>query len=211
MMRFQQYTPLTAPLGAQDLLRRVKSGFGFLPSLFAGLAESPGALAAYLDLRAHFEKCSLSAIEQQVVALVVSVENRSVFCVSAHSHAARHLAGMPDDVLQALRDGRPLPDPRLDVLAQFTRELVREGGRVDDGDLNVFLAAGYTMPQVLDVILGVALKTFTNCASHVVRPVLNEEFEAERWTPPSGVQPLGEAAEAVDEAEVVTQRNDVRH
>ena len=195
MMRFYLHTSDTAPAGSQELLRRVQSGFGFLPTLFAKLAESATALAAYLDLRTHFEQSSLGPVEQQVVALAVSVENGSTFCTSAHSFTARHIAGMSEECIDALREGRKLPDPRLDVLAEFTREVVQKRGRIDKGDLNVFLVAGYTMEQALDVVMGVALKTFTNYASHVVKPPLNEEFESERWTPAPAVRPLAEAAD----------------
>ena len=202
MLRFFLHTSETAPAASQDLLRRVQNGFGFLPTLFAKLAESATALAAYLDLRTQFEKSSLSPIEQQVVALAVSVENGSTFCTSAHSYAARHLVGMPEECIAALRDGRRLPDPKLNVLAEFARDVVRERGRVSRGDLNVMLAAVYSMEQVLDVVLGVALKTFTNYASHIVRPPLNPEFAAESWTPPDGEE------EAIsDEDEEQTQRN----
>jgi len=196
MMRFNLHTSETAPPASQELLRRVQNGLGFLPTLFAKLAESAVALAAYLDLRTHFEKCSLSPVEQQVVALAVSVENGSTFCTSAHSYAARHVAGLSEDCIDALRENRQLPDPRLQVLAQFTRDVVRERGRLDNGDLNVFLAAGYSMEQALEVIMGVALKTFTNYASHIVRPPLNAEFAAEYWVPAPAVKPLGESAEA---------------
>lgn len=202
MLRFFLHTSETAPPASQDLLRRVQNGFGFLPTLFAKLAESATALAAYLDLRTQFEKSSLSPIEQQVVALAVSVENGSTFCTSAHSYAARHLVGVPEECIAALRDGRRLPDARLDVLADFARDVVRERGRVSRGDLNVVLAAGYSMEQVLDIVMGVALKTFTNYASHIVRPPLNPEFAAESWSPPDGEdEPIS------DEDEEQTQRN----
>ena len=202
MLRFFLHTSETAPSASQDLLRRLQNSFGFVPSLFAKLAESATALAAYMDLRNKFENSSLSPVEQQVVALAVSVENGSTFCTSAHSYAARHLTAMPEEVIAALRDGRELPDPRLNVLAEFARDIVRERGRVGRGDLNVVLAAGYTMEQVLDVLLGVALKTFTNYASHIVRPPLNAEFAAEQWTPPGG-----EPEEISDPDEEQTQRN----
>jgi uncharacterized peroxidase-related enzyme len=202
MLRFFLHTSETAPSASQELLRRLQNSFGFVPALFAKLAESATALASYMDLRTQFEKSSLSPVEQQVVALAVSVENGSTFCTSAHSYAARHLTGMPEEVIAALRDGRALPDPKLNVLAGFTRDIVRERGRLGRGDLNVVLAAGYTMEQVLDVVLGVALKTFTNYASHIVRPPLNAEFAAEQWTPPDG-----EPEEISDPDEEQTLRN----
>ena len=46
MLRFFLHTSETAPPGSQDLLRRLRNGFGFVPSLFAKLAESA---LAYLD------------------------------------------------------------------------------------------------------------------------------------------------------------------
>jgi len=202
MLRFFLHTSETAPPASQDLLRRLQNGFGFVPALFAKLAESATALAAYMDLRTQFERGSLSPVEQQVVALAVSVENGSTWCTSAHSYAARHVAGMPEECIAALRDGRTLPDPRLNVLAQFARDVVRERGRVGRGDLNVVLAAGYTMEQVLDVVMGVALKTFTNYASHIVRPPLDPEFAAEQWSPPGG-----EPEAISDEDEEQTLRN----
>ena len=208
MLRFFLHTSETAPSASQDLLRRLQNGFGFVPSLFAKLAESATALAAYMDLRTQFEKSSLSPIEQQVVALAVSVENGSTWCTSAHSYAARNLVGVPEECIAALRDGRTLPDPRLNVLAQFARDIVRERGRVGRGDLNVVLAAGYSMEQVLDVVMGVALKTFTNYASHIVRPPLNPEFAAEHWTPPDGEL---EAISDEDEEQTQRNRNRLRH
>ena len=202
MLRFFLHTSETAPPASQDLLRRLQNGFGFVPTLFAKLAESATALTAYMNLRTQFEKSSLSPVEQQVVALAVSVENGSTFCTSGHSYAARHLVGMPEECIAALRDGRKLPDAKLDMLAEFARAIVRERGRISRGDLNVILAAGYSMEQVLDILLGVALKTFTNYASHIVRPPLNAEFASESWIRPhDGVEPIS------DEEEEQTQRN----
>lgn len=212
MLRFSLHTLETAPHGSQELLRRVQNGFGFLPTLFAKLAESANALAAYLDLRAHFERSSLSPIEQQVVALATSVENGSAFCASAHSFAARNVAGLPQEDIDALRDGGDLPDPKLNVLADFTREVVRQRGRVNDGDLNVFLAAGYTMEQMLDVVMGVALKTFTNYASHIVRPSLNSQFAGDYWTPRPANEPLRlDQEEPREDEHDITARGRARH
>lgn len=184
MLRFPLHTTDTVSPASAGLLRRIAQSLGFLPNLFAKIAESEVALAAYLDLRAHFERSSLGPLEQQVVCLAASVENDSVFCVSAHSASAR-LAGMDEETLAALRDNRELPDPRLAVLADFTRTVVRQRGAVDDGDLNILFAAGFTRSQALDVILGVALKTFSNYASQLVQAPLNAEIFPERWNGPA--------------------------
>ncbi len=183
-MMWFKHTAETAPSASQEILRVLQKGFGFVPNLFAQISEAPQSLQAYLDLRTHFERCSLTPVEQQVVALAASVEHRSAFCVAAHSYAARTLVQMPALVLDALREGRELPDAKLNVLANFTRELVRNRGRVDAAGMHAFLAAGYLKQHVLDVVLGVTLKTFTNYASHIVNAQPNQEFESERWTPP---------------------------
>lgn len=180
MLSFQMYTINDAPPAAQPLLHRLARAFGFLPNLFAKLAVSQPALGAFLDLRSRYQRSSLSRIEQQVVLLAASVENNSPYCVSAHSFEAR-LAGIDGRDLLALRERRELPSPRLNALAEFSRTLVRSHGEVDDGDVNVMLAAGYTPHQLLDVVMGVSLGIFSNYASHLMRIPTNPELLSLRW------------------------------
>ncbi|MGH8111785.1 MAG: hypothetical protein ACREPL_07620 [Rhodanobacteraceae bacterium] len=63
----------------------------------------------------------------------------------------------------------------------FTRSVVRERGFVASAAVDAFLAAGFTHRQVLDVVLGVAMKTLSNYANHLTHTLTNPEFAAEAW------------------------------
>ncbi|AIG05026.1 alkylhydroperoxidase [Pseudomonas fluorescens] len=182
MSHFPQHTPESAPEAARDKLQAGKKRFGFVPNLYAHLAEAPPALDAYFDLSNQFDKTSFSLIERQVVMLAASAENGCEFCVAAHSMMARKMAKAPDAVVDALRARGTLPDPKLQALAAFTRTMVQERGWVVGAPLEAFLAAGYTPRQALEVVLGVTMKTLSNYANHLTGTTTNPEFASEAWT-----------------------------
>lgn len=184
MTKFTWHTPEAAPEASRPLLTEAKKTFGLVPNLYAGLAESPTSLKAYTILSDLFSRTGLSPVEQQVVALVISFENECEYCMSMHSVIARDTVKVPAAIIDALRSGGRLPDPRLDMLASFTRSVVRKRGWVDETAVKSFLAAGFDRAQLLDVILGISMMTLSNYADHITRPTLDKEFEAGRWVHP---------------------------
>ena len=55
-------------------------------------------------------------------------------------------------------------------------------GAVSDEDTAAFKKAGYTDAQILELVVGVALNTFTNYINNVARTPVNEQFKAEDWS-----------------------------
>ena len=184
MTAFTLHTPTSAPERARDALADAQKRMGFVPNLYAGLAESPAALKGYLDLAGTFGQTQLSTLEQNVVWLVVSVANECEFCVAAHSFIAKMMAKADPLLVSALREERKVADVKLSALAEFTRAVVKQRGWLEPAQVEVFLAAGYTKANVLDVILGVAMKTLSNYANHVIKTPLNDAFAGERWQAP---------------------------
>ena len=79
MSHFPLHTAETAPTAAQPLLQGAERKLGFVPNLYAHLAEAPAALEAYFALSAQFDKTSFTPIERQVVLLAASIENGCEF------------------------------------------------------------------------------------------------------------------------------------
>lgn len=181
MSAFPLHTVESAPEAARPLLEQARQRLGFVPNLYGHLAEAPTALGGYFDLAARFEQTSFTPIERQVVLLVISAEHGCEFCVAAHSMVARHMANAPAEIVDALREGRPLPDARLDVLARFVRRVLRDRGWLDDASVQAFLDAGFEPRHVLEVLLGVAMKTLSNYANHLTGTRTNEQFAAFGW------------------------------
>lgn len=183
MTSFTTYTLTDAPAASKPILEAVKGAFGFVPNLQANMAESPELLAGYSQLWDLFSKSTLTAHEQQVVYLTSNFENNCHYCMAGHSTLAT-MIHMDAAVIAALRAGTALPDARLEALHVFTTLVVRDRGFVSDANIAVFLAAGFTRQNVLEVVLGVATKVMSNYTNHLVHTQLDAFMQGNEWTKP---------------------------
>lgn len=182
MQYFEVHTSQTAPAASGVQLRQIAKSFGFIPNLAGILAEAPAALEAYFTLGRLFDQTSLTSAERQVVLLAVSRENRCEYCVAAHTVVAR-MQKVPEAVIEAVREDERIPDSKLEALRAFTVALVRKRGHLADADLQAFLDAGFTKQNVLEVIVGLAMKTVSNYTNHIAGTPLDEAFAAAAWSP----------------------------
>ncbi|MCR4341216.1 MAG: carboxymuconolactone decarboxylase family protein [Gemmatimonadaceae bacterium] len=192
MSEFKLYTRETAPAESRPLLEQVQASLGFTPNLMATLAESPQALEAYLALNRLVSESSLTPQEQQVAILAASVENRCEYCVAAHTVVAG-MQRVPAYVVEALRNQTAIADNRFAALARFTRAVVRARGWISDEELDVFLRAGFTNRQVVDVLLAIAQKTLSNYLNHIAGTPLDGAFSGAKWSAPTNDALVGAA------------------
>ncbi|MEO1128817.1 MAG: carboxymuconolactone decarboxylase family protein [Planctomycetota bacterium] len=176
---FTYHTKQSAPAAAQAWLPD-----GFIPNLHAIMAESPSLLEGYKRLWDLLGASSLSPLEQQVVMMTANFENDCHYCVPWHTFIMKQ-SRMPDDVIEALRSGTPLPDPKLDALRTFTRLLIENRGHAGDAALEALLAAGYTRQHALDIILGLAVKLMSNYTNAVTHTRLDDPPKTYAWTKPA--------------------------
>ncbi len=182
MTTFTIHSSTQAPAQSQAMLAAVQKKYSFVPNLFGALAEAPATLEAYIALGSALEKSSLNPAEQQAVLIATSVENGCEYCVAAHSLVAKHMLKVDAAVVDALRSKSNIPDGKLQALAVFTRAIVANRGVVNGKPLEDFIAAGYSKQQVLEVILGVAMKTLSNYANSVMSTTLDDAFKPEAWS-----------------------------
>jgi len=172
-------TDNTAPEASRPVLEAVRKAFGFVPNLFATLANSPTTLQGYTTLEGIWEKGTLTSVERQLVLLTASTENRCGYCSAAHATVAKMLKA-DERTVRAVRTGAPIADAKLNALVTLTRELVAARGHARQRTIDAFLAAGYTAPQVLEVLVGIGLKTISNYLDHINPTEIDAAFVAER-------------------------------
>lgn len=148
------------------------------------MAGAPALLSAYVESWATFETTSLNPIERQVVYMTANFENNCEYCVPWHTKLSQ-LAKMPEEEIENLREGRALTDPKLNALHQFTKAVVRTRGAIAPADLEAFQAAGYSVRQSLEVILGVAIKVMSNYTNALAQTPLDEAVRSLAWKKPS--------------------------
>jgi uncharacterized peroxidase-related enzyme len=180
-VQYQVHSGETAPEGSKQTVDKFITAWGFLPNLGGVLAESPAALELlWQGYSALSAKATLSAIEQNVVAIAVSREGRCNYCVAAHSTLAAG-AGIDSDTLEAVRSGRAVQDHKLEALRATAQRLAQGHGWLTAAEQARFLAAGYSKGQLLEVIGWASLKTLTNYVNHVAQTPVDAQWQSQRW------------------------------
>lgn len=182
-MKLEVLNVENAPEQSQATLQKIAKNYGFVPNLMGLMAHAPALLNGYVELAARFEQTSLNPTERLVLLISISRLNGCEYCVSAHSTAAS-MQKAPSDVIEALREGRAIADPKLEALRRFAEIVVERRGWPEQEAVQAFLDAGFEKHQVLEVVFGVGLKTLTNYTNHIVSTQLDPAFEPTAWTAP---------------------------
>lgn len=157
-----------APPASQPLLQAVKKQLGVAPNLFRLVSNSPAALEGYLGLMGALNKGTLPAPTRERIALAVAEINGCSYCLSAHTYLGKTLAKLDEAEIIANRGGAS-NDPKADAAVRFAAKVTRERGHTSEDDLRAVKAAGYDDAQVIEIVLHVALNTWTNYINEVAK------------------------------------------
>jgi AhpD family alkylhydroperoxidase len=149
--------------------------FGFVPNLAVAMAAEPSALAAYLGVLQGLGASALTPLEQQLVMIAASVVNEAPYNVAVHATAATSLGGDPE-LVNAIAEGRPVADAKLEALRQFAEALTIGRGQIAAPLIERFRAAGYSQAALVATMLGVAAMTFATGVAHLTRPAIDAAF-----------------------------------
>lgn len=181
LINLQALTADSAPQKSKEILEKTQKGLGFIPNMYAYMANAPALLNGYAAAYTAFRESSFQPHEQEVVLLSIAVENACTYCVAAHSFVGDNMTKVPKEVTDAIRDNQPISDAKLAALSAFTRALVKKRGHVNEHDVQSFLAAGYNEVQVLEVVAAVGAKTLSNYFNHIFGTPLDEVFKSRAW------------------------------
>ena len=184
MKHYKSYTPQTAPDGTSGTLAAINDKIGFLPNVFSVMGNTPPALNAFVALNQNFGETSLSVTEREIIQIAVSVENIGKYCVAGHTSFAKK-QNVDDQIINDARTRGNLSQPKLAALHKFARLVVIKKGHLSEEEVAQFLNAGYSQEQILEVILGVCVKMFSNLTDNVLGFPLDDAFIPYTWDPKS--------------------------
>jgi len=169
----------TAQGQQKEVLDLALQQVGFIPNMYANMANAPGMLSTYLHGYSLFRSESgFTPAEQEVVFLTVSQYNGCNYCTAAHSMIADKMSGVPKDVLQAIREHQPIPDAKLAALAAMAVEMVAKHGQPSAAIVQAFLDAGYQERDLLYIVLAAAVKVLSNYSNQAFGTPVDEKFAA---------------------------------
>lgn len=180
MTTFTVHSRDSAPEGSHAIMDAYSERFGFVPNLVSILAESPAALKGYASTYDMLGETAFTPAEQQLIFLAISRANGCRYCVAAHTMGGK-MSGLDDSVIQAVRDGRTLLDPKHAAIADFATKVVDKRGRVSAQDIENFLTAGHSRAQIMEVLLAAATKTISNYMNHIAVTPLDDAFAPMTW------------------------------
>ena len=150
----------------QVLFDALQKKLGQVPNSYAFMASSANGLATYLAL--SNAKSSLSIKEKEVINLIVSEINGCHYCTSAHTMIGK-LNGLTEEQILEIRRGGISFDAKLDALARLVKEVTHHQGRASEEAVDRFFAIGYTNESLVDTLLIVAERTFSNYLNAIVQ------------------------------------------
>ena len=166
MSEFTIHIPETAPQASKQILQNSEKQLGFIPNLYAVLAESPATLEANQVLTALFDKTAFTVTERQLVLLSISRYRNCSYCLAAQGTVAK-IQKIPAEIVHAVYYNQPLEDSKLEALRTFTRAVLKAEGWVDHIVLEAFYQSGYQKQHVLEVVLGISFKTLSNYVNQI--------------------------------------------
>ena len=165
MSRLTIPTRENAPAMSQPLLDAVEKQLGSVPNLFRLVGSSPAALEGYLALNGALGR-TLDAKTRERIALAVAQANSCDYCLSAHTYLGLNLAKLDDAEIALNRAGHS-GDAKADAALVFARKVLDARGHVSDADLASVRLAGFSEPQVIEIVTTVALNVLTNYVNNV--------------------------------------------
>lgn len=182
MKTFPVHTVDSAPNASKPSLLSLQDSFGMIPNIAGAMATSPILIGSLIGLfqKVHVEG-SFTEPQIQTVLLTDAVTNACEWAVAFHTALALD-AGLDTADVQAMRDGDIPKDKKLAALSTLAKTLIEKRGRLDDKDIEQFLAVGFSNELLLEVITIVAASTITNYTGSVTKPPLEAPFLAHVWS-----------------------------
>jgi uncharacterized peroxidase-related enzyme len=135
--------------------------------MFRLIASSPAALQGFTANNGALLK-ALDVKTRERIALAVAQVNDCDYCLSAHSYLGLNLAKITPEEIALNRKGES-GDAKADAAVRFAAKVVRERGRVSDGDIKAVRDAGFSDGQIVEIVAVTAENIFTNLLNVVAQ------------------------------------------
>jgi uncharacterized peroxidase-related enzyme len=172
---FISYDVGNAKQESKPLLQSLQDAFGFIPDVFAKMAESPAALKSYLDTNSNLAASQFDDQQKNMIMLAVSVINQCKFCTAAHRMMSIQCgvdASVVNSVLQ--RDFSSAKGFSTILLA--VSDLMESRGALTDEQLSRHMELGMSQQGLIELILIISLKTLSNYTNKLAGSVPNPQL-----------------------------------
>jgi uncharacterized peroxidase-related enzyme len=138
---------------------------GFVPNVMRAFSFDMAKLEAFVAYRNDLMLggSGLSVLEREMIATVVSAQNRCFYCLTAHGAAVRQLAGDPVlGELMAMNYRSARLSKRQRAMLDFAVKLTAEPWSIEESDRARLRAAGFADRDIWDIAAVASFYNMTN-------------------------------------------------
>jgi uncharacterized peroxidase-related enzyme len=137
---------------------------GFVPNVLKAFAFDNAKLEAFVEYRQQLVQAveSLSKLEVEMIATVVSAQNRCFYCITAHGNAVRQLGDSLLGEMMVMNYRAARLGKRQRAMLDFAVKLTVEPWAVEEEDRERLRRAGFTDRDIWDIASVAAFYNMTN-------------------------------------------------
>ena len=168
------------PTEVETLFQKFEAKVGFVPNVAKVFSLTPEHFLRwfhYYDFLLRNEASPLSRKEREMIALVVSSENKCEYCLASHSAYLRDLtkdAILPDVLVHNYR--RAELSERERALLDFAVKLTKSSYEMNEEDLTMLRSLGLSDEAIFETAQVAAMFNFTNRLANALGWKPNDEF-----------------------------------
>ncbi len=165
----------------QKLFRKARENVGFVPNVFVTYTVRPTHFSLWFN---HFKEVmngesELSRAEREMICLVVSAENRCLYCLVSHGAELRQLLQDPITADRVAFDYRRAGlDERTVAMLDYAVKITRTPVECDEIDVEYLRGFGFSDEGIFDIIEVTAMFNFTNRLASATGMMPNREYHS---------------------------------
>src|SRR5216684_1074260 len=165
----------------QAYFEKCQEKLGFVPNVLKAFAFDNGKLEAFVEYRQQLVQAaeSLSKLEVEMIATVVSSQNRCFYCITAHGNSVRQLGGplLGEMIVQNYRAAR-LPK-RQRAMLDFAVKLTTQPWEIEEEDRARLRRVGFNDRDIWDIASVAAFYNMTNRLASATDMRPNSNYHAQ--------------------------------
>jgi uncharacterized peroxidase-related enzyme len=166
----------------QAYFEKCDEKIGFVPNVLVSYAHDDAKLSAFAGLYNDLmlAPSGLSKLEREMIAVVVSAQNRCYYCLTAHGAAVRQLSGDPVlGELMVMNYRAAQLAPRHRAMLDFAVKLTDTPYLVEEHDREALRQAGFGERDIWDIAAVASFFNMSNRMASAVDMRPNAEYHAQ--------------------------------
>ena len=162
--------PEMLPEDLQKYLNVCKEKLGFVPNVIKAFSLRPEKLRTFISKYNELmlnDDTTLTRLEREMIAVVVSSYNHCVYCITSHSQAVREYSSDPvlADILVTNYSSAELSN-RQRAMLDYAWKMTANVAETGDAERQQLFDAGFTAEEIFDITDIVAYFNYTNRMTH---------------------------------------------